>query len=279
MRVRNVLVPVDFSPPSRLAVDYGVAIARSFHANLILLHVITPMSESVDGNERHEAMRRMNALVSPEDQGDLNLQVIARVGTFEDVMLDVIRDAGIGMVVMGTHGRGMLGRMFIGSETERMLRKMKTPVLTVSHAPAGLRLNRILVATDLSEESEQALRFAVDLAVGGESSITVLHAVDYAAGRLDEWAQGRLDAMVEKVPARGVKIDAMLVRGNPAAKILDVAGEYGVDLIVLGIERRRLLERALLGTTAERVVREAHIPVLSVPVDGTATAAWEKQAC
>jgi nucleotide-binding universal stress UspA family protein len=64
----------------------------------------------------------------------------------------------------------------------------------------------------------------------------------------------------------------VLAEGIPAAAILRIADEHEVDFIVVAIRKKGRLERALLGTTAERLVRDAHVPVLSVPTHAVADA-------
>ena len=87
-------------------------------------------------------------------------------------------------MVMGTHGRKFLGRWFIGSVTEHMLRKVPVPLLTVSHVEVeehaiGLvLLKRILYTTDLSESSNTGLRYAIELARGTGAQLTVIHVID-----------------------------------------------------------------------------------------------------
>jgi nucleotide-binding universal stress UspA family protein len=265
MRVNNVLVPVDFSPPSKLAVDYGVALARAFHARLTLLHVVSPMTASVDKNCARDVVTSLSALVSPEDQGDLDVAIAVKIGSVEEEIKTVVRERNVDFVVMGTHGRGLLGRMFIGSETERILRKIETPVLTVCHSTAGLNFERILFATDLSQAAEHAYRFVLDIAETHQSNVTIVHAVDVPVD-IDVIAKRALDDLVTIAESRGIKAESALVHGHPAEQILDIADTNNVDMIVLGIERRPFLERTLLGKTAERVIREAYVPVLSIPL-------------
>ena len=84
MKIKNVLVPADFSPPSRLAVNYGVSLARQFRAKLTLMHVVESPpalgypfgseNPKVEAAHREQAMRMLSALLAPEDQDDLDLQ-------------------------------------------------------------------------------------------------------------------------------------------------------------------------------------------------------------
>ena len=66
---------------------------------------------------------------------------------------------------------------------------------------------------------------------------------------------------------KGLEVDTAILRGEPYEAILHFADENHIDLVVLNLERKSALEKVLLGTTAEKVVRLAHMPVLSIPVD------------
>jgi nucleotide-binding universal stress UspA family protein len=289
-----VLVPVDFSPPSRLAVNHGIALARKFHARLTLLNVAETATavmyafpteiEEVERIQREQAWRMLPTLVGPEDQDDLDLHLLVRAGNIEEEISSAIREQKADIVVMGTHGRGLLGRAFIGSVTQHMLRRLPVPVLTVCRVWRPLAFDRILFATDLSEESKEGYRAVLTLARETHSSVSILHSVDlpamtYAgAGMtaavatqqvLDD-ARVQLDQLSSEAAGLNVKVDTLLVESHPAEAILKAAEEACADLIVLTAGRKRLLERALLGSTAERVIRESHLPVLSIPASASA---------
>src|SRR5262249_55479233 len=133
MLIKDVLVPVDFSPASRIAVNYGTSLARQFHGRLMLLNVVEPvtggMSEfppiaaKIEREHYAQALRMLPALVAPEDQDDLDLQTLVRCGNVEEQILSAVHDEEADLIVMGTHGRGLLGRLFIGSVTQHILRK------------------------------------------------------------------------------------------------------------------------------------------------------------
>jgi len=188
MRIENVLVPVDFSPPSRLALNHGIALARKFHARLTLLNVleastavINPLpkeSARAEQEHREQASRMLAALVAPEDQDDLDLQLLIKTGHIEDEISSAIRENKVDVLVMGTHGRGIAARAFIGSVTQHMLRKAPVPILTVCHVSNPLTFERVLFATDLSEPSSHGFHSLLELARVTRSNVSVLHSVD-----------------------------------------------------------------------------------------------------
>ena len=102
MRIERVLVPVDFSPPSSVAVSYGITLARKFNASLALLHVVhVPAVRSytfpveslwIENDQREQAVRMLSALVAPEDQDDRDLQLFVKTGSIEDEISRTIRE-------------------------------------------------------------------------------------------------------------------------------------------------------------------------------------------
>jgi nucleotide-binding universal stress UspA family protein len=292
--LKNILVPVDFSEPSKRAVSYGLTLSGQFNANLILAHIVpesialtyafpTHLPE-IENEQYARARREIDSLVPAEHSGKWSLRTIVKIGNIEKELLAIVKDAAIDLVVMGTHGRRYLGRWFIGSVTEHMLRHVPVPVLTVSHVAAekhaiGLvSLKRILYATDLSDSSSVGLKYAIELARSANGRVTVMHVVDdedrilwgpALIARLDrpkllqEWRH-KLDEFVKRESVPDVAIDGVLLEGKPFRKIVEYAEAENIDVIVLNLQSKSFVERALLGSTAERVVRLARTPVLSV---------------
>jgi nucleotide-binding universal stress UspA family protein len=295
--LKKILVPVDFSEPSKKAVTYGLSLAEQFNAKLILAHIVPESTAllyafpaelpEVEKNQYAKAKQAINTLVPVERAANLNLQTIVKIGNVEAELLGIVKDEAIDLVVLGTHGRRKLGLWFIGSVTEHMLRKVPVPVLTVSHiepekhAIGFVSLKRILYATDLSESSSMALHYATELARAGKAQLTVLHAIDdedtlwgpawvahFDRVKMLEEARRRVDELVAREKPPEMQIERLVVEGKPFRKIIEVAEHSGMDVIVLNLQSKTLLERALLGSTAERVVRLARVPVLSVPMAG-----------
>lgn len=137
---------------------------------------------------------------------------------------------------------------------------------------------RILTPTDFSPSAERAVRSAEFLARQGGARLDLLHVIQLPApsylGRLgldrdlrDTWitgARAELDTLVRGVAASGVEVEAIVREGKPWREILDVARERETDLICLGNSGHSALERLLLGSTAENVVRRSDVPVLIV---------------
>lgn len=142
--IRRILVPTDFSDPADAALRYGRAFAEEFGSTLHLLHVVPepyiypwgteistmPLVDLLTQSET-QAAERLKHLA--EDTGALKgrIKTATAIGTPVDRILQYIADEGIDLVVMGTHGRGAVGHLLLGSVAERIVRRSPSPVLTV----------------------------------------------------------------------------------------------------------------------------------------------------
>ena len=296
IQFKTILVPVDFSDASRKAVNYGLTLAIHFNAKLLLAHIVpyssaATQTHDVEQQQCDSARREIQNLVPADYRTRIGVETIVKIGNIDSDLLGIVRDESVDLIVMGTHGRRYWGRWFIGSVTERLLRKAPVPLLTMSHVdvecaiePGPVELKRILYATDLPDNSSNGLRYAIELARTLRAALTVLHAVDHAnfiywAGATAGYLQEQLTRLVHErrralgelvahEGSAGMEIETLVVEGKPFEKILSVAEERAIDIIVLNLQGKGMLERAFIGSTAERVVRLAHIPVLSVPVMG-----------
>lgn len=142
---------------------------------------------------------------------------------------------------------------------------------------------RILVPTDGSEATERAIRNAVDVASQYDATVHALYVVDtsvYASietgadlvvESLEEEGRAAVDTVVDRARAAGVETESAVVTGSTHQSILDYADEQAIDLIVMGTHGRTGINRYLLGSVTEKVVRSSDVPVMTVRMDGEAT--------
>lgn len=123
---------------------------------------------------------------------------------------------------------------------------------------------RILVPHDFSDYSDNAIKVAADVARRYAASITLLHVLEHAEPSA-EVAAKRLERAEHRVRAAGVeRVDTKILHGVPFDTIIRFAEDGGYDLIVMGSQGRTGIARAMIGSVAERVVRLAKRPVLTV---------------
>lgn len=144
--LKTVLVATDFSEPSEVAVRYGRALADAFHATLHVMHVVPdsmslPWATMSDGlamadvqkQWELEARERLEGLIPEADRRTFGIVFVTRAGEPVRQILGYAADQEIDLIVLGTHGRGAVAHMLLGSVAERVVRNAPCPVLTVRH--------------------------------------------------------------------------------------------------------------------------------------------------
>ncbi len=142
-QLKTLLVPVDFSACSDKAVEYARAFAEQFGAELMLLHVVEPVvypetyAPTTDGGDelnRHLLSSAENRLTRQSESlrgSGLNVRTLARVGRPFVEISELAREAGVDLIILGTHGYTGLKHVLLGSTAERVVRHAPCPVLTV----------------------------------------------------------------------------------------------------------------------------------------------------
>jgi len=146
-----------------------------------------------------------------------------------------------------------------------------------------INLKRILVPTDFSESARHALLYGTSFAREYEGELILLHVVEnltvgYASDlfpvpmaevfdEISGYAKAELAKLGAEVKEKGVTVRELVVQGKPSAEIVRVAREETADMIVLGTHGKGMLDKALFGSTAERVIRRAPCPVLTVGLE------------
>jgi len=157
--IQRILVPTDFSEPAASALKWATTLAKDLGGQLFLLHVVPepyaypwgtelstlPLNDILAQSEK-AAEERLQQLAA--ETGLATDRVVTRtvVGTPVDQILGLINDERIDLVVLGTHGRGMVGHLLLGSVAERMVRRSPVPVLTVHGEGRDAALRRAAVA-------------------------------------------------------------------------------------------------------------------------------------
>jgi nucleotide-binding universal stress UspA family protein len=291
--ITHVLCPVDFSPNSQHALDHASAIANRNGATLTLLHVfaslptmdLPPLVLSVRDRERLIRDMRQMAIRVPE-RVPLEFRV-REAGYVHDEILAQLDETRADLLVLGTHGRSGFQRLFLGSVTEKVIRKAGCPTLVVPpRAPdvppdAAVRFRRVLCPVDFSESSLLAVAYAVNLAEVSGATLRLLHVVEapvvlnqeasvvtasLLAAREATAASARRH-LHDLVPERArayCTVDSVAAEGRGYDEILRQASDLQTDLVVMGVHGRGVVDRLLFGSTTHHVIRAAACPVLIV---------------
>jgi nucleotide-binding universal stress UspA family protein len=287
----TVVVPTDGSDEAVRAADHAVWLARRFDATVHVLHVVD--SERVEEVTEHGTVREQlsERLAAAGERAVSRVEeAVADAPTVETHTLHGSPAATIqrfteeidaDLVSMGTSGRSGLDRLLLGSTAETVLRQVDCPVLTTRATPESelteSGYDEILLPTDGSDRADAAVDHTLAVAEQADARVHVVSVVDIAAvttlsgyvveefvDRQRESADETTTRLADRARERGLDAVTAVRKGYPTGTLLEYAEERGVDLITMATAGRSGLDRLLLGSTTERVVRESPVPVLAV---------------
>lgn len=292
-RFRTILVPIDFSEHADVALDRALELAKESGGTLHLLHAyeiplgtIPPygieVPQSVVVEVRDAAARRLEKASHKARDRGVACETHLVHSTPAAGIVEAARTLGADLIVMGTRGLTGVKHVLLGSVAERTVRGAPCPVLTVKPGGPALRFGVLLVPVDFSEHADAALALAIDLAKEHGGEIHLLHAyelpvsVTMAYGvaipqsiweGVQEAGAERLREMAGRVQAAGVRVTSHLVTAPASDAIADAAAVHKADAIVIGTRGLTGLKHVVLGSVAERTLRIAPCPVLTVKAD------------
>jgi nucleotide-binding universal stress UspA family protein len=282
--IHCVLIATDFSRSSTLAVNFGLELAHEYQAKAHVVYVLHSDEFLLAGPEAYVAARDVARRDLLELKAELwqihsytegeDYHLFLMEGDVAQSILDCARQKRADVIVVGTHGRGGLGKMLMGSVAEHVFRQSPVPVMTIGprlHSSAlGFAPRNILLAVDFTPAAERAAHYAGALAREHNAKLTVLHVLDDAeltgvADRAEimRGIEEKLTALLGK-GAEGLQLCCRIESGRVTPTILRTESEIGADLLVMGVRPRAGLFERLMWPHAYEIVREAACPVLTV---------------
>jgi nucleotide-binding universal stress UspA family protein len=289
--IKRIVVPLDGSVASETIIPYVERIATACNAGVLLLAAVDKprdWGENTGGDlkgERHEAesyLRRLQARLASSIGSDVEAEVVN-----SEPAAGILAAAGRqhpDLIAMTTHGRSGVARWVLGSIATKVLHATHTPLLLVRPPTEGEQRNaptieKLLVALDGSELSTSVLPFAGDLSKRLQASIVLFHAVfepvmtypgaeaiftTTALEQMQAGAQEFLASRAGNLTSQGVEAEVVVALGNATDGIVWAAERENADLIVMSTHGRSGLERVVLGSVADGVVRRTSLPVIVV---------------
>ena len=290
LSIQRILVPVVLTDTSRHVMHQAAWLARRFHAETILLHVVPPLSypagalesgDEITARDLHarivqRAQMDLDRALPPEFDGIAVTRVLLRGDPAQEIV-KTARDRSADLIVMSTHGHGAFYRMLLGSDTAKVLHESHCPVWTGAHleeTPAReFSIRHVLCSVDLSPRSSHTASLAAELATAVGATLTLVHITT----SVEVWGPGgshvdpvwketiRGNAIREIAKLQqdiGTKAEVIIDSGNVPELLSRAAGQTNADVLVIGHSPGR----SHLGDNGEGygIIRESGIPVLSV---------------
>jgi len=305
MTLDNILIPTDFSACADHALSHALQVADKFGAHLHILHVVNELDPDwygiTDAQERAvklrdqiktEAHDRLKELVPEGDGHDVETTVSLQLSfDVADSIHEYVNEREIDMVVMGTHGRKGLDRLMLGNVANKLIRHAPCPVMTVreevpwTSEDEGVTYDDILAPIDFSDHSQEALQVSKLFANQYQARLHLLFVAEKRTvptfsdtglpgigvvemdPEIVKNAEAALQQLDENSGGPEVKSAYHVREGDVSQDVIDFSETHGVDLIIMATRGLTGVNRFLLGSNTERIVRVAPCPVLTIPTD------------
>ncbi len=280
--MKNILVPTDFSKTSINALDVGVEIAKKSNAQVTLLHVVEEASSSsfsVTGEWQKEdwsdklftlrmlekAKVQLEKLVLDPKYSSVNLNGELRLGNAFHGMRTIITEHKVDLVVMGTQGRSGAAEVVIGTNTERVVRHAKCPVLSINKKPARVDFKNIVYATAMHKDEEVFSRMVKKTQQLYNSTVHLVRINTPGDFQRDYVVKDYMEKFAKKLGLKNYTINVF----NDITEedgIIYFAETIDADMIAMATHGRTGFAHVLAGSIAEDVVSHAKRPVLTFVV-------------
>ncbi len=280
--MKKILVPVDYSKTSAIAFDVAFDIAKKDGAELIAMNVVEEITQEsyrvtgewhkADWEDRiftYELMKKskvqLEKLVTDPKYSAVKITGELRVGNPYHGITTIITEKKVDLVVMGTRGFTKLDEMVIGTNTEKVVRHSRCPVLTVQSKPATLDFKNVVYATALSPDEEVFSRFVKRTQQIYNSTIHLVRINTPGNFQRDRASK---DAMLKFAKKLGLKNYTINVYNEVSEEegVIYFADSIDADLIAMATHGRTGFAQVMAGSIAEEVVGHSKRPVLTFVV-------------
>ena len=280
--MKKILVPVDFSKASINAADVAYDIAKRSGASITMLHVIEEAitdSYTISGQghpsnieERlytveliRKARKQLEKLVTDPKYKDVNVEGELRMGNPFHGMRTIITEHKVDLVVMGTRGHSKLEEMVIGSNTERVVRQMRCPVLTVHSKPSSLNFKNIVYATAMHKDEEVFSRIVKRTQQIYNSTVHLVRINTPGDFQRDKVVKDYMEKFAKKLQLKNYSVNVYNDLTTEEG-IIYFADSINADLVCMATHGRTGFAHVMAGSIAEDVVGHIKRPILTFVV-------------
>lgn len=280
--MKKILVPTDFSKGSIIALEVAFDIAKKAGSEIVLLHVVeeaTSDSFRISGEWQksnwqdklytykllEKSKKQLETLVHDPRFDAVKVTGELRLGNPFHGMNTIITEQKVDLVVMGTRGRTKMEALLIGSNTERVVRHARCPVLTIHKRPGSTNFKNIVYATAMSKDEEVFSKIVKRTQQIYNSTIHIVRINTPGDFQRDRVVKDYMEKFAKKLQLKNYTINVFNDLSGEDG-IISFADSINADLIAMATHGRTGLGRVMAGSVAEGVVGSAKRPVLTFVV-------------
>ncbi|MBI4649568.1 MAG: universal stress protein [Bacteroidia bacterium] len=273
----NILIPIDFSEQSLLALEESYSISRMVNAEITLLHVIIESSpfwsiftakEKEDVGEKYKKKLDEFAEVISKKTG-IKVNTIVEKGKLIDKIIEITDRLNTRFLIVGTIIRDNLKERLIGSNSIRLVREAKCPVITIKGKRTSRDCRKVVLPLDLTKETKQKVGHAVNVAKYFRSTVYAISVSTSKDSHLVARLENQLDQVKKIIEKQGIDCVTKFIKAGAssdslAKQILNQAYEIDGDLMVIMTQQENKITENFIGSTAKEIIHTSEIPVVSI---------------
>ncbi|WP_289044485.1 universal stress protein [uncultured Olleya sp.] len=278
--MKKIIVPVDFSDHSNFALESAAILAKKYNAEILALHMLE-ISETIltQGESEIEsetlfllklAEKRFNEFLEQDFLKDVTVTPIVKHFKVFSEVNEVAKEHSADLIVMGSHGSSGLKEIFVGSNTEKVVRNAEVPVLVIKNKPTALSFDNVVFASDFTESSINPYLKASQLfdTLGSNMHLVYINTPGENFNSTSEMEQivvnflQKADGNLDKLSEVDFISDYSVEKG-----VLSYANVTGADAIAIATHGRTGFSHFLSGSISEDIANHAALPVITFRID------------
>lgn len=272
----HILVPVDFSEQSLIALNQSFNIARFKNSIITLIHVIDSafidkfksifQDDSQNEKMMVDAEKQLKQLADKyAAETGLQFEIIVEQGKIYEVIVEKARSMNTSFIVMGTNGEVTLSKKIIGSNAVRVINDSPCPVITIKGKLHRSGCKKIVMPIDITKESRDKVETGVEFAQYFNSEILILCLDDANDEFIENKLKRQLSQVENYVLERGVQCSSHYMKiQDQSDTVLNFSKGADADLILIMSQQEGSVLEWFLSTEAQQIINESDIPVCSV---------------
>ncbi|MEO6882665.1 MAG: universal stress protein [Bacteroidia bacterium] len=275
---KQILVPIDFSDQSLIALEQSYNLAREYKAEITMLYVVDDSNvlsklfgKSEEASMKKKIEAKMNELATEtEKKTKIKINVLIARGVIYDKIVEIAELVKAVMIIMGTNGTVGVKKRFIGSNALRVVREAKCPVITIKGKHHRNGCKNIVLPLDLTKETKEKVTKAIEFAkLGNKAAIRIISVLfttdEFVVNRLTRQL-GQVKNFIEKT---GIECTAEIIKGikgeeSLGQNIIDYANKVEGDLIMIMTQQEVEFTKYFIGSAAQEIINTSDIPVISI---------------
>ena len=276
--MKNILVPTDFSEQAENALKVAAQFAKTHNADIYLLHMLELPMQLIDPTSNNNsqnlpeslffmklAHKRFEEVLASDYLEGVTVHETVHFHEAFDGIMEVSKEHDCDLIIMGSHGATGFKEMFIGSNTEKVVRYSEIPVLVIKQEIPNFRVDNFIFATDFSEETKRPFNEAVKFANKIDANIHLVYINTANKFKTTEEAEKKMSNFLEGMESKTFNLHIYNDR-TIEEEILNYAQSIDAGLIGISTHGRKGLAHFFNGSLSEDIVNHAKRPVITFKI-------------